>query len=278
MFFSFAKQTQRITGTSLGKNPKNYSTTSNQSKQEASSRPSCFRPCVGAIIFNKEGRLLCGKRIDISLWQFPQGGMHPEEDPISAAVREVNEEIGLKPSQLLVIQNQHLPREKYTYHRPMYKDGKQYDGQEQRYVLFRWDGDISDCNLDPGLEPPEFSEIAWLTWDELIQRSVPSRTFIYARLRNTVKPLISEYLTQNKRIQGVELLPSGMIVTNSGPAAMSWGESLNPYKTSHLAFGENGFSPSTVGVNTPLTYFATSSIIPEIVTPSDRYITPLCPL
>jgi len=164
------------------------------------SRPSRFRPCVGAIIFNKQGRLLCGKRLDIAYWQFPQGGMHPEEDPIVAALREVHEEIGLYKTQLKIVHDRHVGQEKYTYHIPIKKDGVEYDGQEQRYVLFRWDGDLSTCNLHPGPEPPEFSELAWLSWEELIRSSVPTRTFIYACLRNTIKPLIAENLRKDRGV------------------------------------------------------------------------------
>jgi len=221
--------------------------------------PSKFRPCVGAIIFNLQGKLLCGKRIDISYWQMPQGGMHPEEDPINAALREISEEIGLIPSQLKVIGLHRSPLEKFTYHQPVIKDGKQYCGQEQRYVLVHWNGQISDCNLDPGPEPPEFSEIDWLTWDELISRSVPSRTFIYARLRNTVKPIISEYLEKSEK----EKLANENQDTKSGkvnPTSLMWGENLGGTKMGMNT--RRGREPS------PLINFMTS----EIVSPSGRKI------
>jgi len=209
-----------------------------------------YRPCVGAIIFNSDGKLLCGKRIDISYWQFPQGGMHPEEDPLDCAIREIQEEVGLTVSQYRIIKDQHLPIEKFTYHQPLLKDGKQYAGQEQRYVLFRWDGNISECNLHSGLEPAEFSQIDWLSWEELIKLSVPSRTFIYARLRNTVKPMITEYLLKEKeeRSRGKK----GETPSKSG--AMPWGEYLS-YNTSPIGSEK---------LSTELNYFRNSDILPEL--------------
>jgi len=214
-----------------------------------------YRPCVGAIIFNSDGKLLCGKRIDISYWQFPQGGMHPEEDPVDCAIREIQEEIGLTTTHYSMVKDQHLPLEKFTYHQPLFKDGKQYAGQEQRYVLFRWDGNISACNLHSGDEPPEFSQISWLTWDELIQLSVPSRTFIYARLRNTVKPMITEYLLKEKEERRGSK-KGGREAPQTKSGVMPWGEYL-----SYNTIPEKN--------STELKYFR-SLALPEIEMPTGR--------
>jgi len=226
MFTTILKQTQR----SIPHSCRSYHTTNSRLSQPQNC-PARFRSCVGAIIFNKEGKLLCGKRIDIAHWQFPQGGMHPEEDVVTAAAREVGEEIGITRDQLRVVQDKNIPQDKYTYHRSTQKDGNKYDGQEQRYVLFRWDGLITQCNLDPGPEPPEFSEVAWLTWDELINRSVPSRTFIYARLRNTLKPVINDCLSkdQPRRIDEGLDGPSSLIPKSVSSTAITWSEYLSPY-------------------------------------------------
>jgi putative (di)nucleoside polyphosphate hydrolase len=206
--------------------------------------PSKFRPSVGAIVFNQTGKLLCGRRKDLGYWQFPQGGMHPEEDPVNAALREVNEEMGLPSDKLEMVPQPLFPHERFCYHRSMFKDGIHYDGQEQRYVLFQWDGDIASCNLDPGFEPPEFSEVAWLNWDELISKCVPSRTFIYGRLRNTVKPLIADFLLSKRmKGKGVELmvLSSGDIVGMKQsriptPSYLTWAESTSSRNNNSFEF------------------------------------------
>jgi 8-oxo-dGTP pyrophosphatase MutT (NUDIX family) len=37
-----------------------------------------------------------GSRINQDAWQFPQGGINPEETPEDALYRELNEEVGLE--------------------------------------------------------------------------------------------------------------------------------------------------------------------------------------
>src|SRR6185312_6188238 len=57
-----------------------------------------FRPNVGIIIVNKEGRLLWARRVKQNAWQFPQGGIHENETPEEALYRELHEELGLEKS------------------------------------------------------------------------------------------------------------------------------------------------------------------------------------
>ena len=55
-----------------------------------------FRPCAGAIVFNKDGKVFLGSRIETAndSWQFPQGGIEAGEIPAEAACRELYEETG----------------------------------------------------------------------------------------------------------------------------------------------------------------------------------------
>ena len=50
-----------------------------------------YRPCVGMMICNGQGRIFAGQRIDSALdaWQMPQGGVEKDEDPRDAALREL---------------------------------------------------------------------------------------------------------------------------------------------------------------------------------------------
>ncbi len=62
-----------------------------------------YRPCVGAAIFNREGRVWIGWRADTedepegsgTWWQMPQGGLEKGEDPEEAARRELFEETSI---------------------------------------------------------------------------------------------------------------------------------------------------------------------------------------
>ena len=44
-----------------------------------------YRLNVGIIVANSEGKLLLCKRKGMNSWQFPQGGIDKNEDPLKAA-------------------------------------------------------------------------------------------------------------------------------------------------------------------------------------------------
>ncbi|MDT8405784.1 MAG: RNA pyrophosphohydrolase [Methylococcales bacterium] len=54
-----------------------------------------YRPNVGIILCNDEGRVFWAKRSGANSWQFPQGGIHEGEEPEEAMIRELWEETGL---------------------------------------------------------------------------------------------------------------------------------------------------------------------------------------
>ena len=62
-----------------------------------------YRPNVGIILCNEEGRLFWAKRIGQRSWQFPQGGIQRDESPEQAMFRELAEEVGLRPEHVQVI-------------------------------------------------------------------------------------------------------------------------------------------------------------------------------
>ncbi len=63
-----------------------------------------YRPNVGAVLFNRNGLVFVARRADLpdvegppGGWQLPQGGIDPGEDPRSAVLRELAEEVGYRP-------------------------------------------------------------------------------------------------------------------------------------------------------------------------------------
>ena len=47
-----------------------------------------YRPCVGIMLFNRQGKVFVGKRIDQTVegWQMPQGGIDKGEDAATGGV------------------------------------------------------------------------------------------------------------------------------------------------------------------------------------------------
>ena len=62
-----------------------------------------FRPNVGIILSNSDGKVFWGKRIGQRSWQFPQGGINEGETPLEAMFRELEEEVGLREEHVEVV-------------------------------------------------------------------------------------------------------------------------------------------------------------------------------
>ena len=63
-----------------------------------------FRNNVGMIITNGQGKLLWARRIgNAHAWQFPQGGIGPDESPEAAMYRELKEELGVSPEHVQIL-------------------------------------------------------------------------------------------------------------------------------------------------------------------------------
>ena len=150
--------------------------------------PKEYRPNVGMMIINKQKKIFVGKRIDhpSEFWQMPQGGIDSEEKPEVAALREMEEEVGIKKNKVKLI-NQIT--DWYYYSIP--KDLAQtlwkgrYKGQRQKWFLFEFKGTESDINIHT--EHPEFSDYKWVTKDFLVPNIVPFKKEIYNKLLEDFK-------------------------------------------------------------------------------------------
>ena len=140
-----------------------------------------YRPCVGMMMFNREGRVFVGKRIDQTLeaWQMPQGGIDEGEDARAAALRELEEEIGTRHVEFLREHPEWL-----IYDLPPHLVGialkGEYRGQKQRWFALRFLGAESEINLHTPHQ--EFSAWKWVAIDELLRLIVPFKREIYAKV------------------------------------------------------------------------------------------------
>jgi putative (di)nucleoside polyphosphate hydrolase len=139
-----------------------------------------YRRNVGVMLVNKQGHAFVGQRLDsdVPAWQMPQGGIDPGETPRDAALRELEEEIGVTPD-LVTVEAEtsgwvtyDLPHEIV----PRIWQGK-YRGQEQKWFLLRFHG--SDDQIDIAVDHPEFSEWRWLPAGEVVEQIVPFKRPVY---------------------------------------------------------------------------------------------------
>lgn len=148
-----------------------------------------YRPCVGVMLINPQGLIFAGQRIDTAApaWQMPQGGIDKGEDPQTAALRELTEEIGVTPD--LVAQVAQTP-DWLTYDLPpemvprMWKG--RYRGQKQLWFLLRYLG--RDDQIDIATAHPEFSSWRWIGPDAMLAAIVPFKRQIYAQVIDAFRP------------------------------------------------------------------------------------------
>lgn len=141
-----------------------------------------YRPCVGVMLVNGEGKAFVGQRIDNKegdRWQMPQGGVDPGEPLDAAMLRELAEETGARPEHLRVLAR--LEQELF-YDLPPELQGRlwggRYKGQRQSWYLVRFTGSDSDINLTAH-DPPEFCAWKWVEPELLPELIVPFKREVY---------------------------------------------------------------------------------------------------
>jgi putative (di)nucleoside polyphosphate hydrolase len=143
-----------------------------------------YRPNVGAVLFNRDGLVFVARRADMPNaegpaggWQLPQGGIDEGEDPRTAVLRELEEEIGTRNADVIGEHGDWL-----TYELPPNLLGiawrGKFRGQRQRWFALRFRGADSEIRLD--LDPhPEFDAWRWAPLAELPALAVSFKRPIY---------------------------------------------------------------------------------------------------
>ncbi len=148
-----------------------------------------YRPCVGVMLINDRGEIFAGQRIDTRApaWQMPQGGIDPGEEPREAALRELEEEIGIDRALVEIVAETpgwltyDIPPEMV----PRIWGGR-YRGQKQRWYLMRFRG--RDDEIDIASAHPEFSAWRWIDAEAMLGAIVPFKRAIYEQVIAAFRP------------------------------------------------------------------------------------------
>ncbi|HEU4650168.1 MAG TPA: RNA pyrophosphohydrolase [Croceibacterium sp.] len=144
--------------------------------------PSQYRPCVGVMLVNRDGKAFVGKRIDNKegdWWQMPQGGVDDGEDLDQAMLRELREEVGARKRHVAIVAR--LGEELYYDLPPELQGtlwGGKYKGQRQTWYLARFTGEDADIDLEAH-KHPEFCAWKWVDPELLPELIVPFKRAVY---------------------------------------------------------------------------------------------------
>ncbi|MCM2972940.1 MULTISPECIES: RNA pyrophosphohydrolase [Larsenimonas] len=150
--------------------------------------PDGFRPNVGIIIANSRGQVLWARRVGQDAWQFPQGGIKPNESPEQALFRELKEEIGLCERDVDIIGctrgwlRYRLPQRMIrTRSKPL------CIGQKQKWFLLRIRCQETSICVDT-TPKPEFDGWRWVSYWYPLGQVVPFKREVYRRALRELAP------------------------------------------------------------------------------------------
>lgn len=140
-----------------------------------------YRPCVGVMLFNRDGLVFVGRRIDQTVegWQMPQGGIDEGETPAQAGLRELKEETGTDKAVILREHSDWLAYDLPAHLLGVALHGR-YRGQKQKWLAMRFMGEDRDINI--ATPEPEFAQWKWLAVEALPRLIVPFKRDTYAKV------------------------------------------------------------------------------------------------
>jgi putative (di)nucleoside polyphosphate hydrolase len=140
-----------------------------------------YRLGVGIMLFNGRNEVFVGQRVDnpADAWQMPQGGIDEGEDPLGAAWREMQEEIGTDKADLVAESKGWLSYDLPAELADRIWKGR-FRGQRQKWFALRFRGSDRDINI--ATKHPEFRSWKWAPMAELPTMIVPFKRKLYRDL------------------------------------------------------------------------------------------------
>lgn len=152
-----------------------------------------YRANVAIVLCNDNAQVLWARRIGHDGWQFPQGGVDEDESTLEAVYREMEEELGLKPSHVRLIGS---TKDWLKYDIPKkyvrFRSKRTLKGQKQKWFMFKFIGDESDFCLDCSTKP-EFDDWKWVNYWTPAHRVISFKRDVYRQALTELEP----YLNRN---------------------------------------------------------------------------------
>ena len=165
-----------------------------------------YRPNVGIIITNNEGKVFWARRVTGDGWQFPQGGLKPSESLLQGMYRELLEETGLHSNQVELLAHTKnwlkydLPEEFLRNSKPKkrrfaksnpnsHNAEKPFRGQKQVWFLLR----LKETSAEPDLsytDKPEFDQWRWVNCRYALENIVSFKRCVYKNALSELKSYI----------------------------------------------------------------------------------------
>lgn len=138
-----------------------------------------YRPNVAMIVINNDNKVLICRRRNTQTWQFPQGGIDPNENIQEAMYRELYEEVGLSKEDVNIIGKS---KKTITYDIPITLRSKvlggKFKGQDQKWFLLKTIKDDLKINLNNEMIP-EFEEFEWVSYWRSLDRIIDFKKEAY---------------------------------------------------------------------------------------------------
>jgi putative (di)nucleoside polyphosphate hydrolase len=147
-----------------------------------------YRLGVGMMLLNARNYVLMCRRADVvNGWQMPQGGIDQGEEPRTAALRELKEEIGTDKVEILA-----ESKDRLQYELPAELIGKawggRYIGQRHKWFLMRFRGHDDEINVES--RHAEFTGWIWVPPDHIVDLVVPFKRDAYRGVLSEFSALI----------------------------------------------------------------------------------------
>lgn len=149
-----------------------------------------YRLNVGIILSNQDGKVFWARRIGKNVWQFPQGGIKPDETPEQAMMRELQEETGLCADHVQIVG---CTREWLCYRLPkrlIRADASPLCiGQKQIWFALRLTGSEGDVRFDL-TDAPEFDHWKWVSYWHPLREVASFKRKVYELALHELHPLL----------------------------------------------------------------------------------------